>query len=65
MKYQVIVGNIGTICDTNDKSEAAMEYEICVSQSKSSVGRIGGEDVTMMSDGEPTQEYVGSLSAEY
>jgi hypothetical protein len=60
MKYQVIVGNIGTVLDTNDRHEVDSVFETYKAQSESGVGRAGGESVTIMEDGEPVKEHVGS-----
>jgi hypothetical protein len=56
-RYEVIVGNIGTVYDGDDLSEAERVYEEYVGQSKGGYGRAADEDVTLMGDGEPIQEY--------
>jgi hypothetical protein len=58
MRYQVIVGNIGTVCNTNIVNAAVGVYEEYVKQSKSGYGRAGGEPVTLLKDNEPYKEYV-------
>jgi len=63
-QYEVIVGNIGTVYSGPSKAEADTHYTEYVSQSETNYGRAGGEDVTMMEDGEPIQEHVGTLSLE-
>ena len=57
MKYQVIVGNVGTIADTNNGFNAIVEFNRAVTRSKTGAGRDYGEDVTLMRDGEPVREY--------
>lgn len=57
MKYQVIVGNIGTIADTDNGFNAIVEFNRAVTRSKTGAGRAHGEDVTLMRDGEPMEEY--------
>lgn len=60
MKYQVIVGNIGTVTDTDNKAEATGDYWDYVDLSISDYGRGGNEDVTLMEDGEPIKEHFGN-----
>jgi hypothetical protein len=57
-KYQVIVGNIGTVIDTNQLKEAIKIYSIYKNQSKGGYGRAGNERVTMMKDGEIKWEFI-------
>ena len=64
MRYEVIVGNIGTVYDGNDLAEANRKFDTYVEQSKSGRGRAGGEDVTIMTNGEPTREFEGSIGIE-
>ncbi len=61
--YQVIVGNIGTVEDTDSIVKANATFREYVEQSQSNVGRAGGEDVTLLRDGEPTREYFGSAQS--
>lgn len=56
-KYQVIVGNIGTVYDGGDLNKAMENYKSYVAMSKLPAGRASGEDVTLMDNGEPTREY--------
>jgi hypothetical protein len=57
MRYQVIVGNVGTVCDTNRHSLAVAEFDAYVKQSKAGHGRAAGEMVSFMTDGRLTKEY--------
>lgn len=57
--YQVIVGNVGTVYDGVDESEAEKTYNDYVELSKSGYGRAGNEDVSLMRDGEPLKEHFG------
>jgi hypothetical protein len=59
--YEVIVGNIGTVYGGVSKAAALKKYTTYVRQSKSESGRAGGEDVTLMSDGEPIKEHYGNF----
>ena len=57
-KYQVIVGNVGTVYDGDNEAQALREYAECVKLSKESeVGRMSDEDVTLFVDNEPEKEY--------
>lgn len=60
MRYQVIVGNLGTVLDTNCRIQAHREYESYRYQSRLTYGRASGEPVTLMEDGEPIKEYPGT-----
>ncbi len=60
MRYQVIVGNIGTVCDTDNRQEAYRDYNTYCGQSVIGVGRAAGETVTLILDNEPLIEHVGS-----
>lgn len=57
MKYQVIVGNIGTAHDGNNFRTALSLYHAYVRDSKKGIGRGAGEEVTLMDDGEPVREH--------
>lgn len=61
-EYSVIVGNIGTVCTTTDLEEAERVFKVYEEQSKSEVGRAGGENVTMFLGDEIHKEFFGSLS---
>lgn len=61
-KYQVYVGNIGMVYDGSDEAIAESKFQEYKKQSESNYGRAGGEDVTMMKNGEIFKEYVGTLS---
>lgn len=59
MKYQVIVGNIGIVCDTDDLADAIDKYEDYVLYSGHCFGRASGEPVTLFEDGEIIREHEG------
>lgn len=46
-RYEVIVGNIGSVLQTNDYKEAKATYKEYVQQSKENYGRAAGEVVTL------------------
>lgn len=56
--WSVNVGNIGNI-DEDTEEAARATFKEYVEQSKSGVGRAGGESVYLLQDGEPVEEYIG------
>lgn len=46
--YRTIVGNIGTVYDGPDASEAQEAWSHYVRQSRSGIGRASNEDVTLL-----------------
>lgn len=46
-EFEVVCGNIGSVYNGDDKTEADRIFDTYVEQSNSGVGRAGGEDVTM------------------
>lgn len=60
MKYQVIVGNIGQVVDTDSQSEALRTFDAYVELSKLDMGRAAGESVTMLEDGQPVCDFLGA-----
>ena len=59
--YEVIVGNIGTVHQGHNRKEAEKVFTFYVKDSKTGLGRSGGEAVTLMRDGEPIREYEGTV----
>lgn len=51
-RYEVIVGNIGTVYDGPLFKEALTSYSEYKRQSKAHYGRAAGESVTLLKDGE-------------
>ena len=62
MKHQIIVGNIGTVIDTDCEKEARESFEHYVRESCSGIGRSYGEDVTWMIDDEIVEEHFGFIA---
>ena len=60
-RYEVIVGNIGTVYDGGSRRLADKNYAEYVQQSKSDYGRAAGESVTLMKDDDIAKEYVGTV----
>ena len=56
-RYQVIVGNLGTVLETNSKVFAWRAYGEYIGISQSEGMRATGEDVTLMCDDEIIAEY--------
>jgi len=61
-RYEVIVGNIGTVYSGNNLREGRVTFAEYLSQSESGRGRAGGEDVTLMMDDEPIAVHYGTMS---
>jgi hypothetical protein len=57
-KYEIIVGNIGFVYETNNPIDARHVYGQYKRQSLSGIGRAGGESVTLTMDGEPILEHI-------
>jgi hypothetical protein len=60
-RFEVVVGNIGTVYDGPLWKEALQAYSEYRWQSVANYGRAGGEPVTLFRDGEPKWEYQGTL----
>jgi hypothetical protein len=61
--WEVCVGNLGVMyCPT--KLLALEEYAYYKKASKEGYGRVSGEDVVLMCDGEIVKEYIGSIGRE-
>lgn len=50
-RYEVLVGNVGTVHSGTDLRAARREYQAYVAGSETYRGRGGGEPVTMLRDG--------------
>jgi len=64
MKYTVVVGNIGTVLETNNEEEAFETYREYVEMSKDNYGRAAGEDVVVFFKDDILVEYFGDISDE-
>ncbi len=60
-KYEVIVGNVGTVHTSDNERDALLCFNTYVDRSKSNHGRCAVEDVTMMHNGDIVKEYVGTM----
>jgi ribosomal protein L37AE/L43A len=56
-KYQVVVGNLGLVHESDDRQAAEESFKEYVDFSKSDYGRVAGEPVTLFEDGEILKEY--------
>lgn len=59
MRYEVIVGNIGTVYNGPDSKKANEAFNEYKQQSLTGYGRASHEPVTLMVDGEPSKEFNG------
>jgi hypothetical protein len=57
--YSVIVGNVGTVYQGDDETQARMDFTAYADQSRNHYGRASGEPVTLMQNGEPISEHYG------
>jgi hypothetical protein len=62
--YEVIVGNIGTVVETNNPIVARAAYGEYKRQSQSGYGRAANEPVVVLKDGEVDIEYNPPYSEE-
>jgi hypothetical protein len=60
-KYEVIVGNIGTVYAGDSLTQALKIYTNYVINSALLIGRAGGESVTLMADDDILAEHVGTV----
>jgi hypothetical protein len=63
-RYEVIVGNIGTVYSGNNGQAAQNYFKAYVANSKCDSGRAAGESVTLLAGGEIAREYAGTLATE-
>jgi hypothetical protein len=62
--FEVVAGNIGTVCTTGNMEVAQATFAEYVKASKRNLSaRVHGEPVTLLSDGEISREYAGTASA--
>lgn len=60
--WEVIVGNVGSVYSGHDEAMARKKYNSYIESSKSGAGRAGGEDVTLMHNGDIREEYTGKIN---
>jgi len=60
--YQVIVGNIGLVCNTCIRDVAIHTFKYYTQLSIDEGHRATGEDVTLFTDGEVEEEWIGGLT---
>jgi hypothetical protein len=63
-RYQVIVGNIGTVYDGDNMIDANRDFGTYKRQSQSGRGRAGGETVTLFDNDEIKFEHIGEQDAQ-
>lgn len=64
MRYRVIVGNIGTVEETDNPIEANKTYGDYKRQSIGGIGRAGGESVVLMDGDDIKYEHCGDINDE-
>lgn len=57
-RYEVIAGNVGTVYSGNSLTDAENAYGNYVFLSVQGNGRVQGEPVTLLVNGEPVQEHI-------
>jgi hypothetical protein len=62
-RYQVIVGNVGTVYDGDSRDNAHLAFEEYVAQSRNGYGRAAGESVALMLDDLIEDEFVPGAEA--
>ena len=62
--YEVIAGNIGCVYAGPDAETAIEMFQLYVTDSKNNYGRVAGEPVTLIKDGEIRREYQGTNPTE-
>ena len=62
-RYEVVVGNVGTVVETEDSTAAQMVFDEYVQMSENGHGRASGESVVMLEDGDLVAEYIGENDA--
>lgn len=60
MTHQIIVGNIGTVYDGNDRKKAEETFDGYCRLSQDGYGRAAYETVTWMRNGEIFKEFTGT-----
>jgi len=56
-RFQIVVGNLGTVVDTVIQMYAISSFNDYKTMSQTGKGRVGGESVTLFVDGEPDPRY--------
>lgn len=57
--FSVVVGNIGTVYEGNDRIQALREFSIYRAMSLKGIGRVADEAVTLFTNGEVEKELPG------
>jgi hypothetical protein len=59
--HEVVVGNIGTVYSGTSRETAGEAFQTYAEQSETNYGRVAGETVTWLDNGEIVKEHVGRL----
>jgi len=60
-KFEVVVGNVGIVYSGNNYMQAQCKYDRYVRASKRGDGRVAGESVTLMHNGDIRMEHAGEV----
>lgn len=60
MKYTVVVGNVGQVHESTSGTNAWQDFISYRALSATGMGKVGGEPVTLMGDGEIIKEHLPS-----
>lgn len=63
VKFEVVVGNVGTIYSGENACAAHGTYRDAMILSASKQGRASGESITLLQDGEVVKKYEGEGAA--
>jgi hypothetical protein len=61
LPFEIVVGNIGYVWSGSNYMQASSQFARWVKDSKTGLGRSGGESVTLFHNGEVKKEYPGTL----
>lgn len=61
-KWEVVVGNLGVVYEDYNLFWANSYFNTYVGQSRRGEGRVAGENVTLLCDGEIMKEHIGELN---
>ena len=64
-RYEVLVGNIGTVYSGENAAQAEADYLSYRTDSRRRYGRAAGEPVTLFKDGEIVTEYPGDSAEDW
>lgn len=60
--FEITVNNLGHVWQGNNYMQACAQFNRWVADSKTGLGRSGGESVVLWHNGEPKREHVGTVA---